>query len=143
MHSIESLLARAVLLLSQEVDELKEENERLKSDKIHQEIVARSYPLSDPTPILGIFLPVPTSAGPKQPKIDVQKLLQEHEDKLDFIESQIQQLYAQTDDLNERLKKFETPEGHDKALYRFQAELNGIDARVAELERPEPEFEAK
>ena len=48
-------------------------------------------------------------------------------------------LNERTLDLNERLKKLEGKAGWDRAM----AELNDLDARVAELERPEPEDEAK
>lgn len=48
-------------------------------------------------------------------------------------------LNERTLDLNDRLKKLEGKANWDKA----QAELNGLDARVAQLERPEVEDDAK
>lgn len=48
-------------------------------------------------------------------------------------------LNDRTLDLHERLKKLEGKAGWDRAM----AELNDLDARVVQLERPEPEDEAK
>ena len=55
-------------------------------------------------------------------------------------------LNDRTLDLNERLKHFEAQEGpgrSNKAMLQLAAELNAVDARVAQLERPEVEDEAK
>lgn len=48
-------------------------------------------------------------------------------------------LDQRTLDLNERVKKLEGRASMDRAL----AELNDLDARVAQLERPEVEDDAK
>lgn len=55
-------------------------------------------------------------------------------------------LDARTWDLHARLKHFEDQEGNGpehKALLKALAELNEVDARVAQLERPEVEDDAK
>lgn len=62
------------------------------------------------------------------------------------IQHDIPILNDRTWDLNERLKRLEnqSPVGpSQKAMFRFAAELNDVDARVAQLERPETEDEAK
>lgn len=51
-------------------------------------------------------------------------------------------LDERTQDLNARLKHFEEQEGNGPSQ-RALAELNQLDARVAQLERPEVEDDAK
>ncbi len=57
----------------------------------------------------------------------------------------IQVLWARTNELHEQILKLQgDPGDHDKArVYRLEGEMNMVDARVAQLERPEVEDEAK
>lgn len=91
--------------------------------------------------------PAPSSTPPKQ---DLASEIAEIRAHVQFLEQEINNdipiLNERTLDLNERLKHFEAQEGKGpsrKAMLKFQAELNDVDARVAQLERPEPEDEAK
>ncbi len=72
------------------------------------------------------------------------------EGKIEALQAQINQLRdamnndipilnERTLDLNDRVKKLEKAAGYDRAM----AELNDLDARVAQLERPEVEDDAK
>ena len=48
-------------------------------------------------------------------------------------------LYARTEDLNERLKAIEKGAGDSRAYWTIQGQVNQLDARVNQLERPDPE----
>ena len=61
---------------------------------------------------------------------------------LEMHNEDINELYARTLDLHGRLKKVEE-NVRAQAFISIPAQLNGLDARVAELERPEVEDEAK
>lgn len=97
--------------------------------------------------ILGVFLPLPATLGATKPKVVSPEEFQTLSDHVDIEEQQILQLYARSNDLNARLHHFEDMDaagkGHDKALFRLQAETNDLDVRVTQLERPEVEDEAK
>jgi hypothetical protein len=74
-------------------------------------------------------------------------VLQAQIDQLrDAMNHDIPILNERTLDLNNRLHHFEDQMGPgpaNKAFWRVAAEINDLDARVAQLERPEPEDEAK
>lgn len=61
---------------------------------------------------------------------------------LEMHNEDINNLFARTEELNDRLKKVEQ-NVRAQAFIAIPAQLNALDARVAELERPEPEDEAK
>lgn len=74
-------------------------------------------------------------------------MLQAQIDQLrDAMNNDIPLLEQRTLDLNNRLHHFEDQMGPgpaNRAYWRVAAEINELDARVAQLERPEPEDEAK
>jgi polyphosphate kinase 2 (PPK2 family) len=96
---------------------------------------------------LGVLLPIPTAGGSPKVKVVSPEEFQTLTDHVNLEEQQILQLYARTNDLNARLQHFEDMDAagkdHEKAFFRLQAEMNDVDARVAQLERPEVENEAK
>lgn len=97
-----------------------------------------------------VVIPYSISGAPKDKKItDAQKIenLIETVQKLAGIQNEqqsyIQVLWARTQELHEQVLKLQGDPTLDKAVYRVQAELNDVDARVSQLERPEVEDEAK
>ena len=132
--------------------------------------VARSYPLAGDSGFAALSSPkqsgpslgsVPMEFQPPIPSNPIAPVANSCpktcSDRLTATDARIEALQAQVDqlreamnhdipilndrtlDLNERLKKLEGKAGWDRAY----AELNDLDARVAQLERPEPEDEAK
>jgi len=87
---------------------------------------------------------VPSPLPPMEIRLAV---LQAQIDQLrDAMNHDIPILNERTLDLNNRLHHFEDQMGPgpaNKAFWRVAAEINDLDARVAQLERPEPEDEAK
>lgn len=82
------------------------------------------------------------SAASKKPKTpsDKDRIMELEIQQGDYNEH-LARLYARTDDLNARLKVFEAHMNDLKA--QAEAQLNGLDARVAELERPDVDDDAK
>lgn len=68
---------------------------------------------------------------------------QELDERLGQVEGIEKVLWARTQELHEQVLKLQGDPSLDKAVYKVQAELNDVDARVAQLERPEVEEDAK
>lgn len=89
-----------------------------------------------------------TKVSPSNIPIEVRfMLMQAQIDQLrDAMNHDIPILNERTLDLNNRLHHFEDQMGPgpaNRAMAKIQAELNDVDARVAQLERPEVEDDAK
>lgn len=70
------------------------------------------------------------------------------EQKVEILHHYTVQLIGKVQELDARLQRFENQNrpdsnGDDKAFWKLRGELNGLDARVAELERPEVEDDPK
>lgn len=68
---------------------------------------------------------------------------QELDERLGEVEGIEKVLWARTQELHEQVLKLQGDPSLDKAVYKVQAELNDVDARVSQLERPEVDDEAK
>lgn len=101
--------------------------------------------------VAGMILVPYSVAGPKVKEVTdhqrIENLIETAQKLTDLVNEQqgyIQVLWARTEDLHDSILKLQgDPANTQKASYKALAELNDLDARVSQLERPEVEDDAK